>query len=91
MLHMKNPRLWWCNNLGTPELYDLKLEFVVNNQVSDKEELKFGVREIKDYFTDNGYRGFILNGKKFLLKELDGLMIFSYVIHQNQMKFKLSM
>ena len=68
MLHMKNPRLWWCNNLGTPELYDLKLEFVVNNQVSDKEELKFGVREIKDYFTDNGYRGFILNGKKVLIK-----------------------
>lgn len=68
ILHLKNPRLWWCHNMGNPEMYKLDLEFVVNNQVSDRSTVDFGVREIKDYFTEEGYRGFILNGKKVLVR-----------------------
>lgn len=68
VLHLKNPRLWWCHNLGNPEMYRLDLEFVVANRVSDRETIDFGVREIKDYFTEEGYRGFLLNGKKVLVR-----------------------
>lgn len=68
ILHLKNPRLWWCHNLGTPEMYKLDLEFVANNQTSDRETIDFGVREIKEYFTEEGYRGFLLNGKKVLVR-----------------------
>lgn len=68
ILHLKNPRLWWCYNMGNPEMYKLDLQFVVNNQVSDQNTVDFGVREIKDYFTEEGYRGFILNGKKVLVR-----------------------
>lgn len=68
ILHLKNPRLWWCQNMGNPEMYKMDLEFVVNNQASDKETVDFGVRDIKDYFTDEGYRGFLLNGKKVLVR-----------------------
>lgn len=68
ILHLKNPRLWWCHNLGKPEMYKLDLKFVANNQVSDRESVDFGVREISEYFTEEGYRGFLLNGKKVLVR-----------------------
>ena len=67
-LHVKNPRLWWCHNMGKPELYDMTLEFVIDGVVSDDEQLTFGIREIKDYHTSEGYRGFILNGKHVLIR-----------------------
>ena len=67
-LHVVNPRLWWCHNMGKPELYDMSLEFVINGQVSDDEQLTFGIREIKDYYTSEGFRGFILNGKPVLVR-----------------------
>jgi exo-1,4-beta-D-glucosaminidase len=67
-LHLKNPRLWWCNDLGNPEMYLLDLQFEYDNILSDNEKIEFGVREISDYFTEEGYRGFLLNGKKVLIK-----------------------
>lgn len=68
MLHLKYPRLWWCHNLGTPEMYRLDLEFATGRGVSDNKRIDFGVREISDYFTEEGYRGFVLNGKKVLVR-----------------------
>lgn len=68
MLHLKNPRLWWCHNLGTPEMYRMNLEFVTKGCVSDSKTIDFGVREISDYFTKEGYRGFLLNGKNVLIR-----------------------
>ena len=67
-LHIKNPRLWWCNNLGSPELYDLDLKFVENNTISSQENVTFGIRQIDTYMTERGDKGFILNGKKVLIK-----------------------
>lgn len=67
-LHLTNPRLWWCNDLGTPEMYRLDLTFKADNQVSDCATVDFGVREIKDYFTPEGHRGFLLNGKPVLVR-----------------------
>ncbi|MCL1937940.1 MAG: glycoside hydrolase family 2 [Candidatus Azobacteroides sp.] len=67
-LHLSNPRIWWCNNLGKPEMYELELSFQMKDKVSDEEKIKFGIRKIKDYFTEKGERGFMLNGKKILIK-----------------------
>lgn len=67
-LHIDNPRLWWCNGMGSPDMYDLSLEFDLDNKVCDKTELSFGIREIKDYLTPEGHREFTLNGKKVLLR-----------------------
>lgn len=67
-LHIDNPRLWWCNNLGTPELYDLDLYFRTHNTISDRDSIRFGIRQIDTYFTEEGHRGFKLNGKELLLK-----------------------
>lgn len=67
-LHIKNPRLWWCNHLGSPELYDLNLKFIADNKVSSQEDVTFGIRQIDTYITPDGHKGFILNGKKVLIK-----------------------
>ena len=67
-LHVKNPRLWWCHNLGTPEMYSMELSFVADGKVSDSQTIDFGIRQIDSYLTDENYRGFILNGKKVLIK-----------------------
>jgi hypothetical protein len=45
-LHIKNPRLWWPNGYGKPELYTLKLSFSENRKESDSKDVRFGIREI---------------------------------------------
>ena len=67
-IHISNPKLWWCHNMGKPELCDLHIEFAEGHKTSDFEDVRFGIREIKSYLTDEGYRGFILNGKKILIR-----------------------
>ncbi|MEH1168270.1 discoidin domain-containing protein [Micromonospora sp. CPCC 205539] len=44
-LRLRNPRLWWPNGYGEPHLYDLKVTATVNRSVSDRRQLRFGVRE----------------------------------------------
>ena len=67
-LHVKNPRLWWCNNLGSPELYSLNLSLISDDVILSQDTVTFGIREIETYFTEDGHRGFMLNGRKILLK-----------------------
>ena len=67
-LRLKNPRLWWCHNLGNPEMYSINLSFVADKKESDAQTIDFGVREIETYLNEEGHRGFSLNGKKILIK-----------------------
>ena len=67
-IHIDHPRLWWCHNMGKPELCDLHVEFVENEKVSDSEDVRFGIREVHSSLTEEGYRAFTLNGKKVLLR-----------------------
>ncbi|MFZ4547817.1 MAG: glycosyl hydrolase 2 galactose-binding domain-containing protein [Bacteroidales bacterium] len=67
-LWIKNPRLWWCNNLGSPEMYQLELKFKINNQISDEGKTQFGIRKIEMYTNLAGHKGFKLNGKEVLIK-----------------------
>lgn len=45
-LNIKNPKLWWPNGYGTPNLYDLEIEAKTNNDFSDLKKLRFGIREM---------------------------------------------
>jgi exo-1,4-beta-D-glucosaminidase len=67
-LTMLNPRLWWPNLAGTQNLYELKLEFNVANEVSDVENVRFGVREVSSFLSDQDYRIFTINGKNVLVR-----------------------
>lgn len=66
-LHVTNPRLWWCHTMGKPELYSLQLSFEHNQKVSDSEDVRFGIREVGSFITNDGYRAFTLNGQRILL------------------------
>ena len=67
-LHLEEPRLWWPIHLGKPNLYNMKLQFISENQVSDEQQVVFGVREIESFFNENGHRGFKINGHKVLIR-----------------------
>ncbi len=67
-LNIRNPRLWWPNNLGNPELYTLNIEAHINSGISDSHEVRFGIREVSDYINEAGHRGYIINGEKTLIK-----------------------
>ncbi len=45
-LHILNPRLWWPNGYGPQNLYPLHLDFKRENEVSDAQDLEFGIRKI---------------------------------------------
>lgn len=45
-LEVKNPRLWWPNNYGSPELYTLRLSALKNGSESDSRPVRFGIREL---------------------------------------------
>lgn len=67
-LNLHNPRLWWPWELGAPELYDLKLEFNSEGEVSDSTRIEFGIREITSEINTQGYRQFKVNGKNILIR-----------------------
>jgi len=67
-LNILNPALWWPNNLGRPSLYKLELLFENSREVTDFNEVVFGIRKVEDYINEEGHRGFKINGKKVLIK-----------------------
>jgi exo-1,4-beta-D-glucosaminidase len=67
-LSLLNPRLWWPNNLGEPNLYKLNLTATVDGTVSDRSSVVFGIREVSDYINKEGYRGYKINGRKVLIR-----------------------
>jgi len=67
-LSMDHPKLWWTNDLGKPNLYSLDMSFETGNQVSDSRKIKFGIRSVIGYWTEQGFRAYRLNGKNILIK-----------------------
>ncbi len=67
-LVLERPRLWWPNGLGEPNLYDLALRVDVDGRASDRRELSFGIRHVDDYLTEEGHRGYAVNGRKLLVR-----------------------
>ncbi len=45
-LNIKNPKLWWPNGYGAPNLYNLELQANVGASFSDLKKLRFGIREL---------------------------------------------
>jgi beta-mannosidase len=45
-LHVANPRLWWPNGYGKPELYSMHLSFDLAGTASNTRDVSFGIREI---------------------------------------------
>ncbi len=67
-LLIKNPELWWPKTVGEPNLYNAEFEFRSNGVTIDKKSIRFGIRTVSDFFTEDGHRGFRINGKKILIR-----------------------
>ncbi len=76
-LGISNPDLWWPYTMGNPSLYELRLEFLENNRLSDAAHIRFGIRSITQYrdhdeqFPAVGKGGNFylnINGKDFLVR-----------------------
>jgi exo-1,4-beta-D-glucosaminidase len=76
-LSVPNPDLWWPYQWGDPALYQLRLEFTIDGQVSDSSTINFGIRKVTQHrdsdssFPKVGTGGnFYLqvNGKDFLIR-----------------------
>lgn len=65
---IKDPKLWWPNNLGEPNLYDLTLAVFVDGIKSDEQKVRFGIREIEQFINNEGHKGYKVNGKKVLIR-----------------------
>jgi len=69
----------------------IHLECIVDGQLSDQADFKFGIRKVEDYINDNGYRGFKINGEPILIKGggwVDDLLLANTAENlENQIKY----
>lgn len=76
-LAVTNPDLWWPYTLGEPKLYDLRVQFVQFDRVTDEYQQRFGIRTISQHrdadeqFPELGKGGnfyLTVNGRDFLVR-----------------------
>jgi len=67
-LHLRNPKLWWPEQMGQPHLEQLTVAFHAQGELSDEKTVPFGVREITSELTANGSRLFRVNSKPILIR-----------------------
>ena len=67
-LVVKDPKLWWPAQYGTPSLHRLELELAVDGRASDRATAQFGIREFTAEKTPAGHLLFKVNGRKLLIR-----------------------
>ncbi|HEY5462438.1 MAG TPA: glycoside hydrolase family 2 TIM barrel-domain containing protein [Hanamia sp.] len=67
---LQNPKLWWPNGYGMQNLYNIKVKFITDNNVtSDVEDVSFGVREITTTWnSETRSREVLVNGQRIFIK-----------------------
>lgn len=67
-LALDNPKLWWPNGMGAPNLYTLRLHVLdEGGNVSDTRDIRFGIRQYS-YDTDGGIFHLKINGRRVFVK-----------------------
>ena len=66
-LLISEPKLWWPNGYGEPNLYTLDLKYSVKGNVQDSRTIKFGIKEYS-YDTLKGVLHININGERIFVK-----------------------
>ncbi len=67
-LIIQNPKLWWPNGLGNPEMHTLELLVREKGTLHDSQNIDFGIRKVETYLNDHGVRAYKVNGRDVLIK-----------------------
>jgi len=67
-LKITNPRLWWPAQVGPQNLYTAELWFETKGEVSDRQSVRFGIRDVAASVDENGHLVFRINGKNILIR-----------------------
>jgi exo-1,4-beta-D-glucosaminidase len=67
-LNFRNPRIWWPNHYGEPNLYKLNLTFETGGKASDSQSVNFGIKQVTSELTGKNYLLFKINGKNILIR-----------------------
>jgi exo-1,4-beta-D-glucosaminidase len=67
-LDLNHPQVWWPVGMGEHPLYDLQMAAAVDGAVSDQGSATFGIRSVSSRLTQQGYRQFVINGKRVLIR-----------------------
>ena len=69
---INNPKLWWPNGYGDPNLYTCKLTCSIDGKVSDEKEVTFGIKKYEYKMINNVVNypvmTFFVNGQKIFVK-----------------------
>ena len=66
-LTIKNPKLWWPAQLGTPELYHARVSVMVDGKLSESHDVSFGIRQVTSEM-NNQHALFKINGKPIVIR-----------------------
>lgn len=66
-LSIDNPRLWWPNGYGDPNLYTCELKLKIGDEITDLKKVSFGIRKYS-YDTEGGVLHIAINGRRVFLK-----------------------
>lgn len=69
-IEMENPKLWWSNGLGEPNLYNFETRLYLGNKLIDSKETRVGIRSIEVVNEPDEY------GTSFYFK-LNGVPLFA--------------
>jgi beta-galactosidase/beta-glucuronidase len=64
---INNPKLWWPNGYGEPNLYTCELKYSIGGKVSDTKKITFGIKEYS-YDTQGNVFHISINGKRIFVK-----------------------
>jgi len=67
-LHLLNPKLWWPNGYGAPNLYTLTLRFDSGKNTSDETNLQFGIRSVQYEVAGSDNLTLVINGVKVMAR-----------------------
>ncbi|HYW35530.1 MAG TPA: glycoside hydrolase family 2 TIM barrel-domain containing protein, partial [Balneolaceae bacterium] len=88
-LKIKNPRLWWPNGYGRPNLYNLQISFTQGGRTSQTKNITFGIRTVSSKVTNvNGWarRDFYINGKEIDLT--GGAWVPDLMLQRDSLRYK---
>ena len=90
-----NPRLWWPNGMGDPNLYRVHLTLLKNEKAIDKIDFDYGIRTIERVATPGPQTQdrwddwqFVVNGRKFFVKGMNWAWPLDVLLHLPTAKYQ---